>query len=404
MLTVNDWSDAVVYLLVVAARLLLPLAIPRYPLPGITVALVLDAVDQSIFQAFSTIDLEGYQTYDKALDVYYLTITYASTIRNWDAGPVFAVGRFLWYYRLVGVTLFEYADARWMLLVFPNTFEYYVIAIEAVKVSRDPFRLGRQGAIVLAAVIWVVIKLPQEWWLHVAELDLTDVIKEHLLLSGPDETWWDAIAGRPAVVGLLVGGVVLVVAGLVRAERALPEREWEATLSADEQGRHLGWAVPADRFTPTATWGWPFVEKAVLVTLVTLIFGQILPGADGHVVRVAVATTLIIAVSTVVSQRLLRWEVTWQSTVTEFVVMGAANTAIGFGVQLLLPGDPPAPPLRTSLFLIALLTLIVVLFDRFKQISRHPSRRRGRLRAAARALAERASTTTVGHQVSSGRR
>ncbi len=36
--------------LVVLGRLLVPLAIPRYPLPAIIATLILDGVDQTIFQ------------------------------------------------------------------------------------------------------------------------------------------------------------------------------------------------------------------------------------------------------------------------------------------------------------------------------------------------------------------
>ena len=50
--------------LVVAARFLVPLAIPRRPVPALLAALVLDAVDQTIFQAVGA-DFDGYQGYDK---------------------------------------------------------------------------------------------------------------------------------------------------------------------------------------------------------------------------------------------------------------------------------------------------------------------------------------------------
>ena len=52
-----------VFFAVVAARFLLPLLIPRYPLPAIIGCLVLDAVDQTIFQLFGY-DPPGYQSYD----------------------------------------------------------------------------------------------------------------------------------------------------------------------------------------------------------------------------------------------------------------------------------------------------------------------------------------------------
>ena len=56
-------------LAVVAARVLVPLAVFRFPLPAMLAALVIDGLDQTIFQTFTTLPLEGYQSYDKALDV-----------------------------------------------------------------------------------------------------------------------------------------------------------------------------------------------------------------------------------------------------------------------------------------------------------------------------------------------
>ena len=62
-------SDLAVFWLVVAGRLVLPLFIPRFPLPAILACLVLDGIDQTVFQTFTDLDLTGYQSYDKALDV-----------------------------------------------------------------------------------------------------------------------------------------------------------------------------------------------------------------------------------------------------------------------------------------------------------------------------------------------
>ena len=82
-----DWT---VFVLVVGLRLVVPLFIPRFPLQAILAALVIDGVDKSIFAAFTGLPLDNYQSYDKALDIYYLTIAYLSVLRNWR-NP-FAVG------------------------------------------------------------------------------------------------------------------------------------------------------------------------------------------------------------------------------------------------------------------------------------------------------------------------
>jgi hypothetical protein len=92
----------------------------------------------------------------------------------------------LWLYRLSGVALFQIVHGpadesswRWLLLVFPNTFEYFLIAYETVRLRWDPPRMSRRLVVGIVAFIWIFIKLPQEWWIHAARLDFTDFAREH---------------------------------------------------------------------------------------------------------------------------------------------------------------------------------------------------------------------------------
>ena len=87
----------------------MPLLIPRFPLV-IIAALALDGVDNSLLAQFTEIDLtcrRACQSWDKALDIYYLAIAYLSTMRNWTSDAAFRISQFLFYYRLLGVVLFE---------------------------------------------------------------------------------------------------------------------------------------------------------------------------------------------------------------------------------------------------------------------------------------------------------
>ncbi|WP_100350225.1 hypothetical protein [Luteimicrobium subarcticum] len=88
--------DVVVFVLVVGARLVVPLFIGRFPLPAILASLVIDGVDKSIFQATTDLDLSDYQSYDKALDIYYLAITYLAVLRNWPDRFAAGVSAALW--------------------------------------------------------------------------------------------------------------------------------------------------------------------------------------------------------------------------------------------------------------------------------------------------------------------
>src|SRR5690554_2973937 len=109
---VGDTISIVLFMLIVASRLVVPLWIPRFPLPAIILALVLDGIDGGLLEQFTSMSEEGYQSYDKALDIYYLTIAYLSAIRNWTNPVAVRIAMALFYYRLVGVLLFEFFESR----------------------------------------------------------------------------------------------------------------------------------------------------------------------------------------------------------------------------------------------------------------------------------------------------
>ena len=229
----GDTSDLVILFAILATRFVVPLFIPRFPLPAILIALVVDAADQSILQKATDLNLDGYQSYDKALDIYYLTVAYVSVYRNWTNGYAVEVARFLWYYRLVGVLLFEITAERWLLLVFANTFEYFFIAYEVVRTCWDPRRLSRRAVIGMAAAIWIFVKLPQEWWIHIAQNDFTDFMKETVFGVEPTSSWADAFSNRPFVLVAIIAVIVgLVVAAFLLRGR-LPRRDWPFGVDVD---------------------------------------------------------------------------------------------------------------------------------------------------------------------------
>ena len=223
---------------VILARLLVPLLIFKYPLPAILACLVIDAADQSIFQAVvPDADLSGYQSYDKALDIYYLTLAYISTLRNWTSQFAVSIVRFLLYYRLVGVVLFELTQERWFLFIFPNTFEYVFIFYEAVRVRWDPTRMSKRLLLGATAFIWIVIKLPQEWWIHIAQLDTTDLVQEQIFGVPAGTSWVDTFAQRPYVLVVFArrrGARSAVLAWWVFAN-VLPAPDRPITLRADDE-------------------------------------------------------------------------------------------------------------------------------------------------------------------------
>src|SRR5262245_23816880 len=265
------------------------------------VALVLDAVDQTVFQTIAPgADLSWYQGYDKALDIYYLTIAYLSTLRNWTNLPAFQVSRFLLYYRLVGVVIFEISQIRAVLLIFPNTFEYFFDFYEAVRVRWDPRRMSAALVIGVAAFIWIVIKLPQEWWIHVAQLDTTDMIKEHIFHVSPETPWSEALAGNWwIVIGFVIVVILLIVLAWWVITRKLPPADRPLTLAADAQQPSLSpievqeAAADIQRHLLARE----LLEKVALIGLVITIFGLVLD-ARGSGIGLAIGVAVVIIANT----------------------------------------------------------------------------------------------------------
>ena len=127
-------------------------------------------------------------------------------------------------------------------------------------------RFVRRWWIVMAGLIWVFIKLPQEYWIHVAQLDVTDTLEEY------DWAW-------PLLITLLV--VLAAVLWFVVRPR-LPEPDWALRMSPDPLPEEMdtaaeraAWRADATRVRSGIT-----AEKVVLVGLLSVIFAQTVPGVD----------------------------------------------------------------------------------------------------------------------------
>ncbi|MDQ2654125.1 MAG: hypothetical protein M3Z20_13920, partial [Chloroflexota bacterium] len=321
-------DDVWLVLLVVGARLLIPLAIPRYPLPASVAAIVADLVDGTIaFYAFANVGMTDYQGYDKAFDVYYLSIQYLSTMRNWDNLVAFNIARMLFYYRLAGGLLFDLTQVRAMFLFFPNTFEYFFLFYEAVRLRWNPRRLSPAQLIGAAFAIWVFIKIPQEYWIHVAQLDTHDV-KEGMLRV-PADTSWLSIIGQLSALFIALAAVVVVTIAGVRwfIEHRLPPADWRLAFNADAHGRDVddddmrtAQKISARRLVDAE-----LLEKSVLMSVVTISFWRILPEVRAEALPTAVVAAIIIVANTAISEWLVRRGKRWRSVFTQFIMTAAAN-------------------------------------------------------------------------------
>ena len=364
-------SDWLFFAVIAAARFLLPLAIPRFPLLAIVASLALDAVDQSLFQQFTSLTLDAYQGYDKALDIYYLTIAYISTMRNWPHRFAFRVSRFLFHWRLAGVALFELTHLRPLLLIFPNAFEYFFVFYEAYTLRWDPRRMTKRLVLIAAAAIWIAIKLPQEYLLHIAKIDTTDWLKTVLFRMPIEASWSETLQARPLNWLGLLAVAALVYVGLRRlAAGRLPPADRAVAFSADahspavaEQEARSAVAREAHSIVDVA-----LTEKIVLVTLVCISFAQVLPDAMQTTnLQFAFTVTAAVTINTALSHWLARRGFGWAFSLWQFIVMGAVNSGVILAYAALRAMVQNPLNLGNAFFFALLLTLLITLFDHYRQ-------------------------------------
>ena len=340
----------VVFWTVVLVRFFLPLAIFRYPLPAIIACLVVDGVDQTVFQTFG-FDPPFYQGYDKAMDVFYLGVAYISTMRNWRSLPAFQVSRFLFFYRQIGVVAFELTQVRALLLIFPNTFEYFFIAYEAIRSRWNPARFGMRFWVVTAALIWVFVKLPQEYWIHIAQLDFTDTVAE--------VAWFG-----PAVVAAVVG-LLLVFWFLVRPRLDPADHPWQLAAAPlpeaiDEAHERTAYMAQHGR-----VWSVASLEKVLLIGLLTVIFGSVLPGVQVSSLTLFTWIAVFVLVNAVIGLWVARHGWSTESVLASFLVRVAVNVGILVAVDLVRAGSIN---LTNALFFVLLFSVLVTLYDRYRPV------------------------------------
>jgi hypothetical protein len=368
-------QDLLIFGIVLALRLLVPLAIPRFPLPAIVVAMIIDAADQTIFANYTSLNLDWYQGYDKALDVYYLAIAYIATMRNWTNLHAFGVGRFLWYYRLVGVALFEALQIRALLFIFPNTFEYFFDFIEGVRTRWNPRRLSKRHVIYAAAFIWIFIKLPQEYWIHIAEMDVTNFIRENIFGVPLDTPWGTIVSDNiPVFIGLIL--VLIGLAFLLRwvFQHKLPAPDWGWTFDADAhrntdpayQVQQGGSGYKLNEAEKLFNNG--MIEKIALLSLIVGIFGMVLPGIDISNLRLVIGVAIIVVLNTIITEWFARQGMSFDTMMKSFIGVVLANFLIVLVYALIVRRGDGEINSGATLFFVFLISIIITLFDRYRPI------------------------------------
>jgi hypothetical protein len=348
-----------VIIVVFAARLVVPLLILRYPLPGVFAAIVADALDGAIFSGVTGAPLDGYQNFDKALDTYYLAITYIAIRRSWSDPVALRIAGALWYVRLAGVAAFSLTDERALLFLFPATFELFVIYYEVARSRWSPARLSRRHLLAVAAVGWLAVKLPQEYWIHVAQGSTTEWLKTAVFGVEPTATRWEAVTADPRAGLVLAGSLVVVALVALDALRAMGPPDHRLTFDARaHRGTPPALGGPGARsgaLAPAA-----LTEKVVILSLLAVAFAEFLPG-----VRVSVAQTVVAVSFAVLTAGLVRPYLAGRqwATVHPAAEFGGLSLASLPALALTARWTDASIDATTTVFLALLFTLFVTLYD-----------------------------------------
>jgi hypothetical protein len=223
-----------------------------------------------------------------------------------------------------------------------------------VRLFWNPARVSMRAWVLTAAAIWVFVKLPQEWWIHIAQLDFTDTLAE--------VPWF----GTAIVAALLLLGLIWWFA--VRPRQ--PARDWSWHVAAD--------TLPAEAVTVTARNRWVAahgrlmsvgtLEKVVLVGLLFLIYAQVLPGVETTSGQLFLGTATFVMVNCAVSfwvARSARGVESAPAALGVRVLMNLGLVMLAGWLAARGGGDLNG---ANALFFVLLLSLLTFLDDRYRPI------------------------------------
>jgi hypothetical protein len=153
-------------IVIAAIRILGSLPVLRWALLGGLLAILVDLSDLLLLGLLDLGGVPDYQRLDKWLDQVYLALFLVVSLRWME--PVRTISIALYGYRLVGFLLFELTGERWLLLVFPNVFEFWFLFVALVGNER----IAAWSRVRIAGVLVVLTALKefQEWAIHGARL------------------------------------------------------------------------------------------------------------------------------------------------------------------------------------------------------------------------------------------
>ena len=153
------------YYLIIFLRILSAPLIFFWPLQSIIVSFLLDAIDADF--AHYIVTKKQYQLIDKTIDLW---VSFFEMVFAWQVFPAFRYFLlFLFLWRIIGTLIFYLTGKRKFFLIFANYFEnaFFVIFFRNY--------LSKINLYFLIGISFI-IKLFQEWFIHIADLSVREDI------------------------------------------------------------------------------------------------------------------------------------------------------------------------------------------------------------------------------------
>ena len=147
-------------------RLLVPVSILRWSLWGLLASSIVDMYDWKFVHVATDQDMVVYQSWDKVMDLYYWLFV-LWIVWSWKDSWARKVAVALFSYRLVGMVLYWLTQWRFLLFIFPNVFENFVIwcLVLFLLTKKEKLFLTHLQKIIML-ILLVIPKLIHEYFQH----------------------------------------------------------------------------------------------------------------------------------------------------------------------------------------------------------------------------------------------
>ncbi len=143
------------------------------PLVGILVNTLLDTVDGDMFERMGW-KRDSYEKWDKWMDLVFLVSIAMYVVWYWQRDVVWYVFMLIFGWRVLGQVLYGLMGQEWLLMVFPNMVTgLFLLKMVTPGLLEMDLVVSAPWPILGVLMVYALFK---EWWLHVAKLDISDLV------------------------------------------------------------------------------------------------------------------------------------------------------------------------------------------------------------------------------------